>query len=95
MYSDKEGYINNIDVHTLSKLVFDLGAGRVHKTDNIDYSVGVVLNKTVGSKVKEKELLATIYYNKKVADMEEILKQCFKIDKRKKRNKKIIIKTIK
>ena len=95
IYSDKEGYINNIDVHTLSKLVFDLGAGRVHKTDNIDYSVGVVLNKTVGSKVKEKELLATIYYNKKVDDMAEILKQCFKIDKRKKRNKKIIIKTIK
>ena len=95
IYSDKEGYINNIDVHTLSKLVFDLGAGRVHKTDNIDYSVGVVLNKTVGSKVKEKELLATIYYNKKVDDMTEILKQCFKIDKRKKRNKKIIIKTIK
>lgn len=95
IYSDKEGYINNIDVHALSKLVFDLGAGRVHKTDNIDYSVGVVLNKTVGSKVKEKELLATIYYNKKVDDMAEILKQCFKIDKRKKRNKKIIIKTIK
>ena len=95
IYSDKEGYINNIDVHKLSKLVFDLGAGRVHKTDNIDYSVGVVLNKTVGSKVKEKELLATIYYNKKVDDMAEILKQCFKIDKRKKRNKKIIIKTIK
>ena len=95
IYSDKEGYINNIDVHTLSKLVFDLGAGRVHKTDNIDYSVGVVLNKTIGSKVKEKELLATIYYNKKVDDMTEILKQCFKIDKRKKRNKKIIIKTIK
>ena len=95
IYSDKEGYINNIDVHTLSKLVFDLGAGRVHKTDNIDYSVGVVLNKTIGSKVKEKELLATIYYNKKVDDMAEILKQCFKIDKRKKRNKKIIIKTIK
>ncbi len=95
IYSDKEGYINNIDVHTLSKLVFDLGAGRVHKTDNIDYSVGVVLNKIVGSKVKEKELLATIYYNKKVDDMAEILKQCFKIDKRKKRNKKIIIKTIK
>ena len=95
IYSDKEGYINNIDVHTLSKLVFDLGAGRVHKTDNIDYSVGVVLNKTIGSKVKEKELLATIYYNKKVDDMTEILKQCFKIDKRKKRNKKIIIKIIK
>lgn len=95
IYSDKEGYINNIDVHTLSKLVFDLGAGRVHKTDKVDYSVGVVLNKTVGSKVKEKELLATIYYNKKIDDMTETLKQCFKIDKRKRRNKKIIIKTIK
>ena len=95
IYSDSTGYINNIDVHKLSKLVFDLGAGRVHKTDNIDYSVGVVLNKTIGSKVKEKELLATIYYNKKIDDMTETLKECFKIDKRKRKNKKIIIKTIK
>lgn len=95
IYSDSTGYINNIDVHKLSKLVFDLGAGRVHKTDNIDYSVGVVLNKTIGSKVKEKELLATIYYNKKIDDMTETLKECFKVDKRKRKNKKIIIKTIK
>mgnify|MGYP002991999825 CR=1 FL=1 len=88
IYSDSTGYINNIDVHKLSKLVFDLGAGRVHKTDNIDYSVGVVLNKTIGSKVKEKELLATIYYNKKIDDMTETLKECFKIDKRKRKNRK-------
>ncbi len=95
VYSDETGYINNIDSHKLSKLVFDLGAGRVKKTDKIDYSVGVVLNKTVGSKVTKGELLGTIYYNKKLEDMNTTLKDCFKIEKRKRKNKKIIIKTIK
>ena len=37
----------------------------------------------------------TIYYNKKVKDMENVFKESFKIDKKKRNVKKIIIKTIK
>ena len=95
VYSLKDGYINKIDSYKLSKLVFDLGAGRVKKTDKIDYATGVVLNKTIGDKVKQGDLLGTIYYNKKVLDMNNILIDCFTIDHKKKRVKKIIIKTIK
>lgn len=95
IYSDTSGYINNIDSHKLSKLVFDLGSGRVKKTDKIDYSVGVVLNKTIGHKVNKGELLGTIYYNKKLDNMADTLKECFKIDKKKGKTKKIVIKTIK
>ena len=43
--STKEGYINNIDSLKLSQLVFDLGAGRHKKTDKIDYSTGVIIEK--------------------------------------------------
>ncbi len=93
--SNKTGYINKIDSLKLSKLVFDLGAGRVKKTDNVDYAVGVVLNKTIGQKVTEGEVLGTIYYNKKVVDMDSKLLDVFQIDKRKKKVKNIIIKTIK
>ena len=93
--SEKEGYINNIDSLKLSGLVFDLGAGRHKKTDKIDYSVGVILNKTLGEKVYKGDILGTIYYNKKVDDMDKLLADSFKIEKKKKRPKKIIIKTIK
>lgn len=93
--SPKTGYVNNIDAVKLSQLVFDLGAGRVLKTDKIDYACGVVLNKQLGDKIKEGELLATIYYNKKVDNMDNILIDSFKIEKKKRKNKKIIIKTIK
>ena len=93
--SEKEGYINNIDSLKLSQLVFDLGAGRHKKTDKIDYSVGVILNKTLGEKVYKGDILGTIYYNKKIENMDKLLADSFKIEKKKKRPKKIIIKTIK
>lgn len=95
VYSTKSGYVNKIDSHKLSKLVFDLGAGRVKKTDKIDYACGVVLSKTIGSRVKEGDLLGTIYYNKKVNNMANDLIDCYQIDKKKKKVKSIIIKTVK
>jgi len=93
--ADKTGYVNNIDSLKLAELVFDLGAGRVKKTDKIDYATGVILNKQLGEKVNKGDILGVIYYNKKVENMEAIFKDSFGIDKKKKKPKKIIIKTIK
>ncbi len=93
--STKSGYINNIDSLKLSQLVFDLGAGRIKKTDKIDYASGVLLNKTIGDRVIKGDILGVIFYNKKVEDMDKIFESCFKIEPKKKRPKKIIIKTIK
>ena len=93
--ADKSGYITKVDSLKLSKLVFDLGAGRVKKTDKIDYAVGVVLNKVVGDKVQKGDVLGTIYYNKKVQDMSELLLKCFQVEKKKGKTKNIIIKTVK
>lgn len=89
------GYVNKIDSLKLSKLVFDLGAGRKKKKDKIDYAVGVVLNKTLGDKVEKGDVLGTIYFNKKINDMSESLLNCYLIEKKKQKVKKIIIKTIK
>ena len=93
--SDKTGYINGVNSQKISQLVFDLGAGRVKKTDKIDYAVGVVLNKTIGQKVMKGETLGTIYFNKKVPNMNNLLLESFVIDKKKGKPKKIIIKVIK
>ncbi len=93
--SDKTGYVNSIDSNVIAKLVFDLGAGRKKKTDGIDYACGVILNKQLGEKVNKGEILGVIYYNKKVEDMENIFKDAFNIEKRKRQVKKIIISTVK
>lgn len=93
--SNTSGYINSINANHLASLVFDLGAGRNKKTDKIDYSVGISLNKQIGQKVNKGELLGTIYYNKKIENIEKRFIDAFKIEKKKKKAKKIIIKTIK
>lgn len=93
--STKTGYINSIDSNLIAELVFNLGAGRIKKTDSIDYAVGVTFNKVIGDKVKEGDVLGTIYYNKKLDKMDKLFINSFKIEKKKKRVKKIIIKTIK
>lgn len=93
--STETGYVNHIDALKISQLVFDLGAGRKKKTDSIDYGCGVILNKQLGEKVVAGEPLGVIYYNKKVENMDSIFKECFKIEKKKKRVKNIIIKIIK
>ena len=43
----------------------DLGAGRKEENDKIDPGVGIVLNKTIGMKVKEGEVLCYLYINDK------------------------------
>ena len=93
--SHETGYVNKVDSLKLATLVYDLGAGRHKKTDRIDYAVGVSLNKTLGQKVRAGDVLGTIYYNKRVKNFEERFIDAFKIEKKKKKVKKIIIKTIK
>ena len=61
--SDKDGKIKEIQADIIAKFVCELGAGRTKKEDNIDMSVGVILNKKVGDTVKKGDLLATVYSN--------------------------------
>ena len=59
----KSGYVHNIDAYKVAYACKILGAGRDRKTDPIDYSVGVYLNKKSGQGVNEGEVLYTIYSN--------------------------------
>ena len=72
-----------------------LGAGREKKTDIIDYSAGVYLNKKTGEVVKENEPIATIYTNIKdtkiAADM---VMEAFKFSKELPEEKSLIFAVI-
>ncbi len=59
--SIKTGKLKNIDALKFGELSMKLGAGRIKKEDNIDHSVGIVLNKQVGDKIKIGDLLCTLY----------------------------------
>jgi len=41
-----------------------LGAGRLTKEDDIDHTVGIVLNKKIGDTVNCGDVLCTLYVNK-------------------------------
>ena len=61
--STEDGYISSLNAESVGKISVYLGAGRIKKEDNIDKSVGIVLNKKVADKVKEGDVLAFIYAN--------------------------------
>ncbi len=59
----KSGFVHNIDAYKIAYACKLLGAGRDKKTDPIDYSVGVYLNKKSGESVNKGDILYTIYSN--------------------------------
>lgn len=61
--SKVEGYVKEINAKEVGKIAGELGAGRVKKEDEIDSSVGIVLNKKVGDRVEKNEILAYIHSN--------------------------------
>ena len=61
----KSGVISEMNAEDIGKVACLLGAGRVRKEDNIDYTAGIILNKKVGDYVKENEILAYIHTNNK------------------------------
>ena len=63
LYSEKDGYIEEINAEEIGRISVLLGAGRINKEDSIDYSVGIELNKKIGDRVSSGELLAKIYAN--------------------------------
>ena len=65
----KRGTITDINALELGKLSVSLGAGRKSKEDKIDYTVGIKLNKLVGDVVKKGDILAYIYTNNSIREI--------------------------
>lgn len=61
--ASQNGYIQEINAEEIGKVACNLGAGRIKKEDNIDYAVGIELDKKVGTKVQKGEILGKIYAN--------------------------------
>jgi pyrimidine-nucleoside phosphorylase len=59
--AEGSGYVQKIDALELGLASMSLGAGRETKDETIDHSIGIILKKKVGDKVKEGEPLALFY----------------------------------
>ena len=91
--TEKSGYVQEINAEEIGKLCCYLGAGRINKEDKIIQEVGIVLNKKIGQRVEEQDILAYIHANseEKLKEAERRVLEIYKIGDNKVQNKNIII----
>lgn len=73
--SPVDGYVSHIESDRVGISAMKLGGGRETKESEIDLSVGILINKKVGDRVKKGEKIATLYANdeaKLAAAIEEL-----------------------
>ena len=76
----ESGYVTHIDALAIGNAAMMLGAGREKIGDNVDHSVGIILNKKVNDKIGEGESLATLYANKEnVSDVINVVTNAYTI----------------
>ncbi len=94
--SKKGGHVHNIDAYKIAYACKILGAGRDRKTDPIDYSVGIYLNKKSGEWVNKGDILYTIYSNDadKTKLAQKYYDEAFVIDESKPSHNNMIYKII-
>ncbi len=61
LLADEAGYVQSIRTSDVGNAAKRLGAGREHKTDPLDLSVGVVMHKRVGDPVRRGDVLCTLH----------------------------------
>ncbi|MEP9853425.1 pyrimidine-nucleoside phosphorylase [Staphylococcus aureus] len=73
LLAQSTGVVTEIIANEIGVASMMLGAGRQTKDDDIDLSVGIVLDKKVGDKVNEGDTLLTIHSNRK--DIDDVIEK--------------------
>lgn len=97
IFVGKEGYIKEIDAKKIGVIARDIGAGRIQKEDEIDYSVGIVFNKKVGDYISENQEICSVYINNldNLDEIKERLKEAIIVTDEKVSKTKTIIEVMK
>lgn len=66
--SPKSGYVKDLEAMSLGLVSMKLGGGRQTTEDQIDHSVGLILNKKIGDHVDEGEVLLYVHTNIGLSD---------------------------
>ena len=94
--AEQDGFVSNVDAYKTAYACKLLGAGREKKTDIIDYSAGVYLNKIYSEHVNRGDVLATLYANdeSKLEMAQEFLKTAYTISDNEQSSRTLIFKII-
>lgn len=91
----ESAYVESIDALSIGHAAMILGAGRLTKEDDIDHTVGIVLNKKVGDTLKTNDLIATVYSNgKNTEECIEMILDAYLLTNEEVKKEPIVIKTI-
>lgn len=66
--AEKTGYLEFLSTKEVGITSVLLGAGRIKKSDMIDYQAGIYLNKKTNETVNEGEIVATLYSSKPISN---------------------------
>ena len=92
IYSEKTGYIKEIDNYSIGMAALELGAGRKTLTDKIDPKAGIVFYPKIGKRIKKGELIAKIFTDKKsqIDAAKKMIYESIKYTNKKVRSPKLI-----
>lgn len=65
LVADKDGWLESVIASEVGNAAKLLGAGREKKTDVLDLSVGIVMKKRIGDRVRAGDVLATLHVGEK------------------------------
>ena len=68
IYTDKKGWIKDIDAMSIALACLELGSGRKTLTDRVDHAVGAIIEAQVGDEVEIGDPLIVIYHRKELPD---------------------------
>ncbi len=61
--ASRSGYVSRCDPRIIGLAAMRLGAGRRHKDESIDHSVGITVEAKIGDRVEAGDLLALVHHN--------------------------------
>lgn len=78
--TERDGYVGHMVAADIGRAVTMLGGGRMTKGEAIDFSVGVVMQVQLGSKVQKGDVLCKVYHrNKGLAEAKKMLSAAIEI----------------
>ena len=94
--AQSDGYVKNVDAYKIAYACKLLGAGREKKSDSIDYSAGIKLNKIYSEYVKKGETIATLYSDsdEKIKVAEPVVQNAFEFTGEKPGERRVVYKII-
>ena len=88
--AEQSGYVSGMVAADIGRAVTHLGGGRMQKSDEIDFSVGVIMKVAIGSKVNAGDTICEVYHNGKgLTDAKRLISSAVEISKRKPADHKI------